>query len=103
MYKYIADMKAGTMEPADFASQFGIECHLNVKHSNDPTLKNAYLVAMTDVKHGLHNGRVKHFEPVGGVSPLPDAAKDIQNPFMIVYDESGRVSTLKSEVIMGTS
>ncbi|XP_034178642.2 larval-specific very high density lipoprotein [Osmia lignaria lignaria] len=95
VYKYNADMKAGALQPADSASQFGIECRLKVKHSNDPTLRNAYLVAMTDVKHGLYNGRVMHFDPVSSVSPIPDAAKDIQNPFMIVYDENARLQGIK--------
>ncbi|CAK9819554.1 vit-2 [Anthophora quadrimaculata] len=95
-YKYNVDVKAGMIDPAPFASQFGIEGLLHVKHDvTDPTLQNAYYVALTDVKHALHNGHVHQHEHLSVMQPITDDSKAIQNPFLIVYDETGRFQGVK--------
>ncbi|XP_076757281.1 larval-specific very high density lipoprotein [Xylocopa sonorina] len=95
-YKYTADVKAGVIEPASLASQYGIECLLHVKHdATDPTLKNAYYVTLTDVKHGMHNGHTTYHEHVHLVHPIVEAAEAIETPFLVVYDESGNLQGVK--------
>ncbi|KOC66503.1 Vitellogenin [Habropoda laboriosa] len=93
-YKYRADAKAGMMNPAPFASQFGIEGLLHVKHDvTDPTLRHAYYVALTDVKHALHNGH--NIDHLSVTQPIHDLSKDIEIPFLIVYDEVGHFQGMK--------
>lgn len=89
-YKYIADVKAG-VEPSLFVSNYGIECLLNVQHITDTNSKNTYYVNLTNVKYGLYNGFVKHYESLSVMESIPDVANAILNPFLIVYDENGHV------------
>ncbi|XP_017887185.1 uncharacterized protein LOC108629205 [Ceratina calcarata] len=94
-YQYIADAKAGVVEPSLHASQFGIEGLLHIHHDvTDPTLRNAYYVTLTDVKHGMHNG---HMDPdhMPVTHPIADVANAIQNPFLIVFDENGHLQGVK--------
>ncbi|XP_003704320.3 larval-specific very high density lipoprotein [Megachile rotundata] len=94
-YKYTVDVKAGAMQPDEFGSKFGMECVMKVVHSSDPTLRNAYYVVMSDVKHGLYNGHMKHFQHINNMHPIADVAKHIQNPFLMVYDENGHLQGIK--------
>ncbi|KAG7189215.1 hypothetical protein KM043_008778 [Ampulex compressa] len=96
VYKYYADVKAGIIEPAPYASQFVLEGVLYVRHdTSDPTLKNAYHVTLTDVKSGLYNGHAVHHERLHTVHPIVEAAKVIQDPFLIVYNEEGKLHGVK--------
>lgn len=90
-YKYIADAKAGVIEPSLFASNYGIECLLNVQHVTDSILKNTYYVNLTNMKYRLYNGFMKHYESHSVTESIPDVANAILNPFLIVYDENGHV------------
>lgn len=89
-YKYIADVNAG-VESSLFVSNYGIECLLNVQHVTDTNSKNTYYVNLTNVKYGLHNGFVKHYESLSVMESIPDVANAILNPFLVVYDENGHV------------
>lgn len=93
IYNYYADVKAGIIEPAQYASQFVLTGKLHIKKDvSDPTLNNAYQVKLQDVKYGMHNGMAKHYEPTEAVHELEKDAQEIQNPFLIVYDENGKVN-----------
>lgn len=95
VYKYYGDAKAGIIEPAPYASQFALEGDLHVKHDNsDPTLKNAYYVALLNVKTGMHNGVAAHYQRTKVLKPIVDAAKAIEKPFLIVYGDDGKVSVV---------
>lgn len=91
-YKYRADVKAGIIDPAPFASDFNIECLLQVHHDvTNPNSKNTFYVTLSDMKHGLYNGPMKRYESVSQLLPI-DAAKALLNPFLVIYDENGHVS-----------
>lgn len=99
IYKYYADVKAGVIEPAQYASQFALSGQLHIKKDvSDPTLNNAYYVKLQDVKYGMHNGMSTH-QPIEVVHELGEVAQQIQDPFLVVYDESGKVKTRHDESI----
>lgn len=92
VYKYYGDIKAGTIELAPYASQFGLESVLYIKHDiSDPTLKNAYYVTLRNSKIGLHNGMSIHYQKVVNFHPIVESAKTLEKPFLVVYDENGKV------------
>ncbi|XP_015428511.1 PREDICTED: uncharacterized protein LOC107185358 [Dufourea novaeangliae] len=96
-YTYTIDVKSGLMEPAEFASYFGIDCILRVRqYTNDPVLKNAYYVKLMEVKHKLFTGLAQH-DNHPGVKPLrlDDVARVIESPFVIGFDENGRLKCMK--------
>ena len=92
-YKYHAVVKVETTVSTPFASDFEIECLLQVHHdATNPTSKNIFYITLTNVKYGLYNGRMLHHAPSESVMlPIDDAAKAILNPFLVVYNEHGHV------------
>lgn len=98
IYNYHADVKTGILEPAQYASQFALAGQLYVKKdTSDATLNNAYYIKLNNVKYGIYNGMVRH-QPIEVLQELGDAAQQIQEPFMIVYDERGKVNAQISDV-----
>nr|XP_050865119.1 uncharacterized protein LOC127070756 [Vespula vulgaris] len=96
VYKYYGDIKAGTIELAPYASQFGLESVLYIKHDiSDPTLKNAYYVTLRNSKIGLHNGMSIHYQKVVNFHPIVESAKALEKPFLVVYDENGKFQGVK--------
>ena len=92
IYNYYADIKAGIVEPAQYVSQFALTGQLHVKKdTSDPTLNNAYYIKLNNLKYGMYNGMVVHHQPVKVLHELGEAAQQIQEPFVIVYNESGKV------------
>jgi len=87
-------VKTGIMEPAQYASQFALTGQLHVKKDvSDPTLNNAYYIKLNNVKHGMYNGMVTvYHQPIEVFHELGEAAQQIQEPFVIVYDESGKAN-----------
>lgn len=83
-------MKAG-VDSSLSASNYGIECLLNVQHVTDTNSKNTYYVNLTNVKYRLYNGFSKHYESLSVMESIPDVADAILNPFLVVYDENGHV------------
>lgn len=94
IYNYYADVKAGIIEPAQYASQFALTGQLHItKDVSDPTLNNAYYVKLNNIKYGMYNGLVTEYhQPIEVLHELGEAAQQIQEPFMIVYDERGMVN-----------
>lgn len=93
IYNYHANLKTGIIEPAHYASQFVLDGQLYIKKDiSDPTLNNAYYVKLNNVKYGMHNGMVADDEPVEVVHELGEATQQIQEPFVIVYDDHGKVN-----------
>jgi len=86
-------VKAGVIEPAQYASQFTLVGQLHVKKDvSDSTLNNAYYIKLNNVKYGVHNGMVTaHHQPIEVLHELGEAAQQIQEPFVVVYDEHGKV------------
>lgn len=65
---------------------------MHIKHdTSDPNLPYAYYAALTDVKIGMHNGLASHFQRTSIISPIPEVAKVIEQPFLIVNNEKGEV------------
>ncbi|XP_015176309.1 PREDICTED: vitellogenin-6-like [Polistes dominula] len=96
IYKYYADVKAGTIEPVPYASQFGLQSVLYVKHdTSDPTLNNAYYIKLSNSKFGLFNGQSAHYERVSNFNPILEASKALEEPFLVVYDENGKFQGVK--------
>ncbi|KAK0162931.1 hypothetical protein PV327_006658 [Microctonus hyperodae] len=96
VYNYYGDVKAGIIEPAAYASQFAIAGQLYIKHdTTDPKLSHAYYAVLTNVKTGMHNGNAAHFQRTAIVSPIPDAAKVIQEPFLIINNDKGELQGVK--------
>uniref|UniRef100_A0A348G627 Very high density protein 1 n=1 Tax=Odontomachus monticola TaxID=613454 RepID=A0A348G627_ODOMO len=96
IYKYYADVKAGVIEPAQYASQFALNGQLHIKKDvSDPALRNAYYVKLQDVKYGMYNGMSAHHQPIEVVHELGEAAQQIQDPFLVVYDRSGKFQGIK--------
>lgn len=87
-------MKAGIIEPVQYASQFALVGQLHVKKDvSDPTLNNVYYVKLNNVKYGMYNGMVTvHHQPIEVLHEIEEAAQQIQEPFVIVYDERGKVN-----------
>lgn len=101
IYNYYADVKAGIIEPAQYVSQFVLVGQLHVKKdTSDPTFNNAYYVKFNNIKYGMHNGMVGNYQPVEMVHELGEATQQIQEPFVIVYDDNGKVNVqiLKTRV-----
>ncbi|XP_011644827.2 uncharacterized protein LOC105431979 [Pogonomyrmex barbatus] len=97
IYNYYADVKAGIIEPAQYISQFALNGQLHIKKDvSDPTLNNAYYVKLNNVKYGMYNGMVVHHQPIEVLHELGDAAQQIQEPFVIVYDERGTFQGIKT-------
>lgn len=91
IYNYYADVKAGIIEPAQYVSQFTLAGQLHIKKDvSDPTLNNAYYVKLNNIKYGMYNGMVKH-QPVEVFHELGEATQQIQEPFVVVYDDHGKV------------
>ncbi|EFN69845.1 Vitellogenin [Camponotus floridanus] len=96
IYNYHANVKTGIIEPAHYASQFVLVGQLHIKKDiSDPTLNNAYYVKLNNVKYGVHNGMVINDEPVQVVHELEEATLQIQEPFVIVYDDHGKFQGIK--------
>lgn len=92
IYKYYANVEAGILEPTQYISQFALTGQLHIrKDVSDPTLNNAYYIKLQDVKYGMYNGIFMHHRPIETVHELGEAAQQIQDPFLIVYDENGKV------------
>lgn len=94
IYNYYADVKAGIIEPAQYVSQFSLAGQLHIKKDiSDPTLNNAYYVKLNNVKYGMYNGMATVlYQPIEVLHELGEAAQQIQEPFVIVYDERGMVN-----------
>ncbi|XP_070169151.1 larval-specific very high density lipoprotein [Polyergus mexicanus] len=96
IYNYYADVKAGIIQPAQYASQFALVGQLHIKKDiSDPTLNNAYFVKLNNIKYGMYNGRLVDHEPVEVVHELGEATQQIQEPFVIVYDDHGKFQGIK--------
>ncbi|KAL0116776.1 hypothetical protein PUN28_009999 [Cardiocondyla obscurior] len=97
IYNYYANVKAEIVEPAQYVSQFALVGQLHVtKDDSDPTLSNAYYVKLNNVKYGMYNGMVtEHYRPIEVLQELGDAAQQIQEPFMIIYNENGMFQGIK--------
>lgn len=93
IYNYYADVKAGIIQPTQYASQFALVGQLHIKKDiSDPTLNNAYYVKLNNIKYGMYNGILVDHEPVEVVHELGEATQQIQEPFVIVYDDHGKVN-----------
>ncbi|XP_046735153.1 uncharacterized protein LOC124404801 [Diprion similis] len=94
-YKYYADVKAGNIEPVPYASQFVITGVMHVTpYLSDPSLKNAIHITL-NVTHGIRNGEIQHFEKISDhMLPVPDAANVIKDPFIVIFDDNGKVKGL---------
>lgn len=91
-YVYYGDVKAGLIELAPYASQFGLKSDLYIKHdTSDPTLKNAYYVTLQNCIFGLYNGKAVHSEMISKFLPIDDGAKALEKAFLLVYDDNGKV------------
>ncbi|XP_012220182.1 vitellogenin-5 [Linepithema humile] len=96
IYNYHADVKAGIVEPVQYASEFALAGQLHIrKDANDPSLNNAYYIKLNNLKYGMFNGMVEHHRPVEVVHELEEAAQQIQEPFVIVYNENGKFEGVK--------
>ncbi|XP_011873296.1 PREDICTED: uncharacterized protein LOC105565058 isoform X2 [Vollenhovia emeryi] len=97
IYNYYADVKTGIIEPVQYASQFALAGQLHItKDTSDPTLNNAYYIKLNNVRYGMYNGMVNvHHQPVDVLHELGEAAQQIQEPFVIVYDERGKFQGIK--------
>ncbi|XP_054003278.1 uncharacterized protein LOC128889579 [Hylaeus anthracinus] len=96
-YKYTVDVKSGLLYPAEFTSEYGIECRLSIEaYNSDPKLKNAYYVKVKNVKHRLFNGKKNYDErPPSLPLPVSDAAASFEEAFVIVFDKYGQLEGLK--------
>ena len=93
VYKYYGDVKAGIIEPAPYASQFALEGDLHVTHDDsDTSLNNAFYAVLLNVRSGMHNGVAAHYQRTKVLTPIDQAAKAIEQPFLIIYDDNGIVS-----------
>ncbi|XP_043288151.1 uncharacterized protein [Venturia canescens] len=96
VFKYYGDVKAGIIEPGAYASQFALQGSVHVKHdTSDPQLKNAFYVSLTDVRSGMFNGKAAHYQPTQVLKPIKETAKAIETPFLIVFDEAGKLEGVK--------
>ncbi|XP_063977016.1 vitellogenin-3-like [Diachasmimorpha longicaudata] len=96
VYRYYGDVKAGLIEPAAYASQFGISGYFNVEPvDNNPEYPNSFVAALKNVKTGLHNGLAEHYQQTKAFGALPESAKILEDPFLIVYDDNGQLAGVK--------
>ncbi|XP_008543209.1 uncharacterized protein LOC103568231 [Microplitis demolitor] len=96
VYNYYGDVKAGIIEPAAYASQYSLSGKLHIKQdTSDPKYQFAYYIILKDVKTGLHNGNAAHYEPTKILSPISEAAKAIEDPFLLIYNEFGQLKGVK--------
>ncbi|XP_046414764.1 uncharacterized protein LOC124176922 [Neodiprion fabricii] len=94
-YRYYADVKAGTFESTPFASQFAIAGFLHVTPEvGDKSLKNAFYMSL-NVTHGIRNGAISHSDKIeNNFLPLADIAGVLNDPFIVVFDDNGKVKNL---------
>lgn len=95
-------MKAGIIEPEQYASQFGLAGELHIRDSLltplsksevDSNVESHYYVKLNNVKYGLFNGRVSHSQSIQVDQNIDEEAQQIENPFVIVY-HNGKVNCL---------
>lgn len=66
-----------------------------VPHVSNSDLKNAFYMIL-DVTHGVRNGGMKHFERIlEKTLPLPDAARALKDPFLVTFEDNGKVKKKK--------
>ncbi|XP_046735154.1 uncharacterized protein LOC124404802 [Diprion similis] len=94
-FKYYADVKVGSFESTPFASQFAIAGLLRViPEVGDKSLKNAFYMDL-NVTHGIRNGAISHSEKIeNNLLPLPEVAEVLNDPFLVVFDDNGKVKNL---------
>lgn len=97
IYNYYADVKAGTIEPAQYASQFGLAGELRMRELSggevDPNGESHYYVKLNKMKYGLYNGKVSYSQSIQVDQNIEEEAQQIENPFVIVY-HNGKVNCL---------
>ncbi|XP_012273871.1 uncharacterized protein LOC105696201 [Orussus abietinus] len=95
-YRYYADVKLGTLKPVQYASYFALDGHVLVTHdSSDPTTNYAYIVTLKDIKHTLFNGQMTLWQKIETFHEMSEASKMIHDPFVVVFDERGKVQGVK--------
>lgn len=62
--------------------------------SNDLKNHHSFYVALTDLKHGMFNGHIDYNEKILRTHPISETVRVLQDPFMVIYDDNGRVSSL---------
>ena len=93
MYRYYGSVTAGVIEPTPYASQFALEGDLHVTHDDsDTNLNNAFYAVLSNAMTGMHNGVATDYQRKKVLTPIDQAAKAIEQPFLIVYDDNGIVS-----------
>ncbi|KAF2880058.1 hypothetical protein ILUMI_26127 [Ignelater luminosus] len=93
VYDYKALVKAGTIIPAAYASEFYLHGKLHLQHGY-PSL----FAQLSDLKYKVHNGEDHYGHEHEAVEfPLPKEAEDLLMPFKIVYHKNGQVKQIVTE------
>uniref|UniRef100_A0A0C9QRH7 Vit-3 protein n=2 Tax=Fopius arisanus TaxID=64838 RepID=A0A0C9QRH7_9HYME len=96
VYSYYGDVKAGIIEPAAYASQYSISGEFNVEPiESDRDDLSFFMVALVNVRTGLHNGIAEHYEPTKASRSLPEPAQILEHPFLIAYQENGQLAGVR--------
>lgn len=87
IYQWTTLVKAGTLLPAPYASQFLMHGKVHVQPTGNSTF-----VKITDLTYKLYNGILdQHKEHEAHPVPVPAEISDLGLPFRVVYDENDLV------------
>ncbi|XP_057329948.1 vitellogenin-4-like [Microplitis mediator] len=94
VYNYYGDLKTGF--PAEFASRYSIIGKFHItSYISDPNLKNAYTLTLKNAKIGFQYRKATHFDQNKSYLPVPEAAKVIEEPFLVDFSETGELEGIK--------
>ncbi|XP_046403664.1 uncharacterized protein LOC124169193 [Ischnura elegans] len=94
IYSYTADVRAGTVDPTDYASQFGIKGTLTIQSNNDGS---AATFKLSGISTQAYNGPLSlDDEPESKFLQAPPEIADLEEPFEVIYRD-GLVQTIFSK------
>ncbi|XP_057329191.1 uncharacterized protein LOC130670035 [Microplitis mediator] len=95
VFDYYGDVKAGLSSPA-YASQFSMKGKFHItRYVSDINLENAYILTLKNATAGLQNGKAEYFEHTKFFTALQEAAKIIEEPFLVIFKQSGELTGVK--------
>lgn len=92
VYDLRSEIKAEFTEVGTFASQYFIDGKLHITHDTDnKNFKRAFIVTLQDANTSLKNGN-KTTEGLSIPAATSDALNLLQEPFGLIFKESGEVT-----------
>lgn len=90
IYTYNTTVNIGTKTPTEFRTSYGFTSNLHITGIDE----NSISLRLTNILHQSHNGHSK-LPITTPTTPVPEKAEDLTNPFIVNFDPSGQIQSLK--------